>query len=247
MWVRYRGDKIPPQSEIKFISAMACESPKKRLKISHGDESSTENNLFVCSAFCLPQRIVLAVMIFLGFMCEYMMRNVLSIAITEIAKKTFTNDSIDLGEICPFDDEPLPDDDDNGPGGTYDWSEARQGVILSSFYWGYIITHIPGGMLVEKFGGKTTMLAGIAATSVLTLLTPLSITLGDSTLLIINRIVMGLCQGFLYAAVFGLLATWIPLRERTTLGVFVLSGIQVGIGFVWLATFRFAGFSNQSR
>jgi MFS transporter, ACS family, solute carrier family 17 (sodium-dependent inorganic phosphate cotransporter), other len=56
----------------------------------------------------------------------------------------------------------------------------------------------------------------------------MSITLGDSTLLIINRVIMGLCQGFLYAAVFGLLATWIPLRERTTLGVFVLSGIQVG-------------------
>lgn len=82
-------------------------------------------------------------------------------------------------------------------------------------------------MLVEKFGGKLTLLFGIAATSVLTCLTPLSITLGGSSLLIANRVVMGLCQGFIYASVFGLLSTWIPLRERTTLGVFVLSGIQV--------------------
>jgi MFS transporter, ACS family, solute carrier family 17 (sodium-dependent inorganic phosphate cotransporter), member 5 len=82
-------------------------------------------------------------------------------------------------------------------------------------------------MLVEKFGGKMTLLAGIFATSVLTCLTPLSITAGGSTLLIINRVVMGLCQGFIYASVFGLLSTWIPLSERTTLGVFVLSGIQV--------------------
>lgn len=167
-------------------------------------------------------------MAFLGFMCEYMMRNLLSIAITQIAKKTFVNESIISGEVCPTDEDLFSEDDDAVIiEGIYDWSEALQGIILSSFYWGYIVTHIPGGMLVEKFGGKLTLLAGIAATSVFTLLTPISITWGGSTILIVNRIVMGLCQGFIYASVFGLLSTWIPLRERTTLGVFVLSGIQV--------------------
>lgn len=158
-----------------------------------------------------------------------MMRNVLSIAITQMAKKTFTSDNVISGEVCPSDNETFIVDvsGEVSVEGVYEWSEALQGVILSSFYWGYIITHVPGGMLVEKFGGKMTLLAGIAATSVLTLFTPLSIALGGSTLLIINRVVMGLCQGFIYASVFGLLSTWIPLRERTTLGVFVLSGIQV--------------------
>lgn len=85
------------------------------------------------------------------------------------------------------------------------------------------------GMLVERFGGKVLLLAGIVATSILTCLTPVCITLGGPYLLIANRVVMGLCQGFIYAAVFGLLSTWIPLRERTTLGVFVLSGIQVNL------------------
>lgn len=183
----------------------------------------------VCIAFCPPQRIVLAIMTFLGFMSEYMMRNLLSIAITQIAKKTYSSESFISGEVCPADNESFVDDGSNEGSveGVYEWSEALQGIILSSFYWGYIITHVPGGMLVEKFGGKMTFLAGIAATSVLTFLTPLSINLGCSTLLIINRVVMGLCQGFIYASVFGLLSTWIPLRERTTLGVFVLSGIQV--------------------
>lgn len=166
-------------------------------------------------------------MAFLGFMCEYMMRNLLSIAITQIAKKTFSSNSTITGDVCPIDNETFVDEDDNSVEGNYEWSEALQGVILSSFYWGYIVTHIPGGMLVEKFGGKLTLLGGIVATSVLTFLTPVSITLGGSTLLIVNRIIMGLCQGFIYASVFGLLSTWIPLRERTTLGVFVLSGIQV--------------------
>lgn len=167
-------------------------------------------------------------MTFLGFMCEYMMRNLLSIAITLIAKKNVVEESVIKGEVCQINNETFADDNESEFGeGTYEWSEAVQGVILSSFYWGYIITHVPGGMLVEKFGGKITLLAGILATSVLTCLTPLSITAGGSTLLIINRIVMGLCQGFIYASVFGLLATWVPLSERTTLGAFVLSGIQV--------------------
>lgn len=163
------------------------------------------------------------------------MRNLLSIAITQIAKKTYSNDSSITGEVCPADNETFANDDDGAASreGIYEWSESLQGVILSSFYWGYIITHVPGGMLVEKLGGKLTLLGGIAATTVLTFLTPLSIHLGGSTLLIINRVVMGLCQGFIYASVFGLLSTWIPLRERTTLGVFVLSGIQVSTSCGW--------------
>lgn len=157
------------------------------------------------------------------------MRNLLSIAITQIVQKEFYTPQSILGEVCPKDNDILSNGVDNeiGRRGTYDWSESVQGVILSSFYWGYIITHIPGGMLVEKLGGKITFLAGIAATSILTFLTPASIAYGGSTFLIINRVIMGLSQGFIYAAVFGLLAAWIPLRERTTLGVFVLSGMQV--------------------
>lgn len=193
--------------------------------------------------FCIPQRILLAIMTFLGFMCEYMMRNLLSIAITQIAKKNFVDESVILGEVCQVDDNETFTENAEGGSieGTYEWSEAVQGVILSSFYWGYIITHVPGGMLVEKFGGKMTLLGGIIATSILTCLTPLSITIGGSTLLIINRVVMGLCQGFIYASVFGLLATWIPLSERTTLGVFVLSGIQVSCCLTF-ATLNFCNF-----
>jgi MFS transporter, ACS family, solute carrier family 17 (sodium-dependent inorganic phosphate cotransporter), other len=170
-------------------------------------------------------------MAFLGFMCEYMMRNLLSIAITQIARKVYSNETLISGEVCPSDDDLMnntnTDDSGNFKEGTYEWSEFTQGLILSSFYMGYIITHVPGGMLVEKFGGKITLLSGIVATSILTALTPASILLGGSNLLIANRVVMGLCQGFIYASVFGLLSTWIPLRERTTLGIFVLSGIQV--------------------
>jgi hypothetical protein len=31
--------------------------------------------------------------------------------------------------------------------GEFDWSPADQGLILGSFFWGYLLTQIPGGLL----------------------------------------------------------------------------------------------------
>lgn len=55
----------------------------------------------------------------------------------------------------------------------YDWNSEIQGLILGSYFWGYIVTSIPGGLLAERFGpvrtiGITTILSGA-----LTLLIPL--------------------------------------------------------------------------
>lgn len=170
-------------------------------------------------------------MLFFGFANEYMSRNVLSIAITEIAKKTFNNDTGIVGDRCPPLGNSIEIVENVFPEGEYEWSEKLQGIILSSFYWGYIITHIPGGMLVEKLGGKTTFLAGMIVTSLLTLLTPFSIKLDPvgAVYLIVLRVMLGLSQGFVYASVHGLMAAWIPLKERTRGAAVIFTGIQVCI------------------
>ena len=46
------------------------------------------------------------------------------------------------------------------------------GWILSSFFFGYIITQIPGGWLASKFSGRWIFGVGIVMTAALTLLTP---------------------------------------------------------------------------
>lgn len=178
----------------------------------------------------MPQRFVLVLMLFICFAIEYMSRNVLSIAITEIAKKTYSNETIISGDICPASDDNSTDDSGNVEKGIYEWSESLQGVILSSFYWGYLPTQIPGGLLVQKFGGKHTLLVGMFLTTLFTALTPLSITASSSgaELLIILRVLLGLSQGVIYACIHGLMAAWIPLRERTSAGAIVFSGIQIG-------------------
>lgn len=58
--------------------------------------------------------------------------------------------------------------------GPFNWDEAEQGVILGAFFYGYILTQIPGGFLAEKYGGKWLFGCGTFITAVLTLLTPLA-------------------------------------------------------------------------
>lgn len=35
----------------------------------------------------------------------------------------------------------------------FDWNSKQQGVILSSFFYGYIMTMFASGILANKFGG----------------------------------------------------------------------------------------------
>lgn len=76
--------------------------------------------------------------------------------------------------------------------GSFDWDEKTQGMILSAFYYGYIITHVPGGVLSQKFGGKQTFGLGIFSTAVFTLLTPIVAEDTGAWGIIVLRFLMGL-------------------------------------------------------
>ena len=51
---------------------------------------------------------------------------------------------------------------------------SHAGWILSSFFFGYIITQVPGGWLAARFSGRWIFGIGIVMTAVLTLLTPVA-------------------------------------------------------------------------
>lgn len=70
--------------------------------------------------------------------------------------------------------------------------------MLSSFFCGYALTHLPAGVISDRVGGKYTMGLGILIPSVVTFLTPLSIEWGDSTALIVLRVIIGIFQAKLY-------------------------------------------------
>lgn len=51
--------------------------------------------------------------------------------------------------ILPAVNESLTSD----KGTTFDWTEGQKQLILGSFFWGYIMTELPGGRLAELIGG----------------------------------------------------------------------------------------------
>ena len=48
----------------------------------------------------------------------------------------------------------------------FQFSPARMGVLLSSFFWTYALFMIPAGFLVDRFGIRVTYLVGLGLWSV---------------------------------------------------------------------------------
>lgn len=76
----------------------------------------------------------------------------------------------------------------------FDWDSQQQGLILSTFFYGYIFTQIPGGWLANKLGGKRVFGYGILASSVLALITPAATTYGGVNALMAVRVLQGLAE-----------------------------------------------------
>lgn len=184
----------------------------------------------VSKMFCIPQRVIMAIMCFLAIAIAYVMRVCLSVAITEMVVKKEHNETADKGySICPADPTtPGSSASSSHHAGVYHWTEEQQGWILSSFYIGYVLTHVPGGVIAEKYGGKWTLSLGILSTAIFTILTPVAVEYGDWKALIVLRILMGLGEGTTFPALSVLLASWVPEKERSKLGSFVFGGGQIG-------------------
>lgn len=72
----------------------------------------------------------------------------------------------------------------------YPWDEYEVNLILGSFFWGYICTELPGGRLAEIIGTKRVFGYSMLISSFLTLLTPLSATLGYEVVAAL-RVILG--------------------------------------------------------
>jgi len=112
----------------------------------------------------------------------------------------------------------------------FGWSASQRGLVLSSFFVGYLVTQVLGGWLAGKLGGKAVLGFGVLWWSLFTLLTPLS-ALTSFPVLIATRIFMGVGEGVAFPATYNLLGRWVPLRERSRAAAFNLSAIPLGTLF----------------
>jgi ACS family sodium-dependent inorganic phosphate cotransporter len=113
----------------------------------------------VFQGFCgIPAWRILTYMTSLAMANAYTMRLCLSTTLTEMVGRSGGKNNIGE-EVCPSDDLGGSASDEKGP--YHHWDEQYQGLILSSFYFGYVVTHIPGGILSEKYGGKWPLAIGL--------------------------------------------------------------------------------------
>ncbi|XP_038995530.1 ascorbate transporter, chloroplastic-like isoform X2 [Hibiscus syriacus] len=109
----------------------------------------------------------------------------------------------------------------------FNWNSATVGLIQSSFFWGYLLTQILGGIWADKIGGKLVLGFGVIWWSTATILTPIAARIGLPFLLII-RAFMGIGEGVAMPAMNNLLSKWIPVSERSRSLALVYSGMYLG-------------------
>ncbi|KAJ6837857.1 ascorbate transporter, chloroplastic-like [Iris pallida] len=109
----------------------------------------------------------------------------------------------------------------------FNWNPATVGLIQSSFFWGYLLTQIAGGIWADKIGGKLVLGFGVVWWSIATILTPFAARVGLPFLLVM-RAFMGIGEGVAMPAMNNILSKWIPVSERSRSLSLVYSGMYLG-------------------
>lgn len=115
------------------------------------------------------------------------------------------------------------------------WSETEKGLVLSSFFIGYMAAQIVGGVLADRFGGKRVLGVSLVLWSALTALTPVAASTSFA-LLIVARIGLGLGEAPLSPAALNLFGKWVPEEERSRAVAFYSSAAILGTLFALLVT-----------
>lgn len=120
----------------------------------------------------------------------------------------------------------------------YGWSQTTVGIVQSAFFWGYVLTQIPGGYLADKYGGKHVLAAGVIMWSLMTLLTPAAAS-SNIGVLLLARALLGVGEGVAMPAMNNIISKWVPSGERARSLSLVYSGMYLGsvVGLLLCPTF----------
>ncbi|KAL2718943.1 putative inorganic phosphate cotransporter isoform X3 [Vespula squamosa] len=171
-------------------------------------------------------RHVVTFMIFLGMANAYVMRTNMSVAIVAMVNHTAITEHQEIvTNECQIDHT-----NDNSTShsihkdGEFAWDSKKQGYLLSSFFYGYVITQIPFGILAKRYGSKYFLGIGMLINSLFGLLVPVSAHWGFPWLMVV-RFIQGLGEGPIVPCTHALLAKWIPPNERSRMGAFVYAAL----------------------
>ena len=136
--------------------------------------------------------------------------------------------------------------------GEFHWSPETVGFVDASFFWGYIVTQIPGGFLAARFSPSRLFGAAIFTSSCLNMLLPAATEIAPEAVIAV-RIIQGLVEGVTYPACHGIWRWWAPPLERSRLATLAFCGSYGGAvlgmpisgyladGIGWYAPYYFYG------
>uniref|UniRef100_A0A7N4PAI2 Solute carrier family 17 member 7 n=1 Tax=Sarcophilus harrisii TaxID=9305 RepID=A0A7N4PAI2_SARHA len=164
-----------------------------------------------CTCWGLPRRYVIAVMSGLGFCISFGIRCNLGVAIVSMVN----NSTVHKGGHVTVQKA------------QFNWDPETVGLIHGSFFWGYIVTQIPGGFICQKFAANRVFGFAIVATSTLNMLIPSAARVHYGCVIFV-RILQGLVEGVTYPACHGIWSKWAPPLERSRLATTAFCGSYAG-------------------
>ncbi|KAK7098146.1 hypothetical protein V1264_002506 [Littorina saxatilis] len=114
----------------------------------------------------------------------------------------------------------------------YPWDTKTQTWILAVFFSGYYVIQIPAGLMTHRVGGKRVAVWGAVSLAVLQGVSIYVPRFGPSPFLV-TMALAGVANGCMYVPLLDVLARWVPPQESSTLVNLAVSGVGIGIAFVY--------------
>ncbi|XP_004589680.2 vesicular glutamate transporter 3 isoform X2 [Ochotona princeps] len=164
-----------------------------------------------CRCCGIPKRYIIAIMSGLGFCISFGIRCNLGVAIVEMVNNStvYVNGKPEIQTA------------------QFNWDPETVGLIHGSFFWGYIVTQIPGGFISNKFAANRVFGAAIFLTSTLNMFIPSAARVHYGCVMCV-RILQGLVEGVTYPACHGMWSKWAPPLERSRLATTSFCGSYAG-------------------
>jgi sugar phosphate permease len=108
----------------------------------------------------------------------------------------------------------------------YHLSPVTSGIVISIFFAGYSIAHIPGGLLADKFGVRRVATVAMLWWSVFTTITG---GMANAAQMLVARFAFGLGEGVFPPCAFKTIAVWFPKKERATANAIMLASNPFGL------------------
>ncbi|XP_052751162.1 sialin isoform X2 [Galleria mellonella] len=160
---------------------------------------------------CLTCVQVLNIMVLLGFMLNYALRVNLTIAIVEMLYDVNDNQTAILNVTDSLNVTEHPEHIEQT---RYHWDTKQKNLLLGCFFWGYVLTELPGGRLAEIVGARRVFGYSTLLASVLTLLTPSAAAIGFGWAVAV-RVLLGFLLGATWPAILPMASKWIPPNDRS--------------------------------